>query len=183
MNANSISNQLRQLGIIVAAGLLLAIGASVASTLYLRINGPIYSQIVLGKDLVADILPPPAYVLEAYLEATLVVNNPADLKTHADRLAQLHKDYDDRRAYWQAANLPEALKQKLTVESDAEVQAFWKAVEGGVLPALARGDEPAARGPICLSWRSYSQPDALRVPHPVDEGRRLDRARRRAFRC
>ena len=161
MNANSISNQLRQLGIIVAAGLLLAIGASVASTLYLRINGPIYSQIVLGKDLVADILPPPEYVLEAYLETTLVVNNPADLKTHADRLVQLHKDYDDRRAYWQAANLPDGLKHKLTVESDGEVQAFWKAVEGGVLPALARGDDAAARTAYVAASKAYGRHRAI----------------------
>ncbi len=161
MNANSISNQLRQLGVIVAAGLLLAIGASVASTLYLRINGPIYSQIVLGKDLVADILPPPEYVLEAYLETTLVVNNPADLKAHADRLAQLHKDYDDRRAYWQAAKLPDGLKHKLTVESDAEVQAFWKAVEAGVLPALARGDEPAARIAYAAASKAYGRHRAI----------------------
>ncbi|MFZ3045831.1 MAG: hypothetical protein WA151_07945, partial [Desulfatirhabdiaceae bacterium] len=33
----------------------------------LRVNGPVYEQIVEGKDLIADILPPPEYIMEAYL--------------------------------------------------------------------------------------------------------------------
>ena len=35
----------------------------------LTVNGPIYQRIVLGKDLVADILPPPEYILEPYVPA------------------------------------------------------------------------------------------------------------------
>ena len=31
------------------------------------INGPLYNEIVNNKDLVVDILPPPEYILEAYL--------------------------------------------------------------------------------------------------------------------
>ena len=44
----------------------------VASTLFafntlarLKVNGPIYKEIVLQKDLLADILPPPEYLIEA----------------------------------------------------------------------------------------------------------------------
>src|SRR5262245_6999533 len=33
----------------------------------LVINGPYYAQLVQMKDLVADILPPPAYIIETYL--------------------------------------------------------------------------------------------------------------------
>ena len=50
----------------------------------LNIGGWVDSQIALSKDLVADILPPPAYVIEAYLEATLALQDPAGLK----RIAQ-----------------------------------------------------------------------------------------------
>lgn len=34
-----------------------------------KVNGPAYNQIVLGKDLIADILPPPQYIIESYLVA------------------------------------------------------------------------------------------------------------------
>ena len=32
-----------------------------------RVGGPVYEQISSGKELIADILPPPAYIIEAYL--------------------------------------------------------------------------------------------------------------------
>lgn len=32
-----------------------------------EVNGPIYHDIVRGKDLVADVLPPPNYIIESYL--------------------------------------------------------------------------------------------------------------------
>ena len=34
-----------------------------------KVNGPLYRQIVEGKDLIADILPPPEYIIESYLTA------------------------------------------------------------------------------------------------------------------
>src|SRR4051812_23098309 len=33
----------------------------------LKINGPMYHDIVQSKDVIADILPPPEYILESYL--------------------------------------------------------------------------------------------------------------------
>ena len=38
------------------------------------IYGPAYRKIVLMKDLIADILPPPAYIIESYLTALRVVD-------------------------------------------------------------------------------------------------------------
>lgn len=34
-----------------------------------KVHGPYYQQIVQGKDLIADILPPPEYIIESYLTA------------------------------------------------------------------------------------------------------------------
>ena len=64
------------------------------------INSFHYGQIIRAKDLVADVLPPPAYLLESYLEANLAVRESADLDTHVAALAKLKKDYNDRHAFW-----------------------------------------------------------------------------------
>ena len=32
-----------------------------------KVNGPLYERIVQSKDLIADILPPPEYIIETYL--------------------------------------------------------------------------------------------------------------------
>lgn len=135
---------------IIAFGLALVIGftAVVATGNYalreLKIGGPLYSEIKLGNDLVADILPPPAYVLEAYLEATLAMREPDQVASHGERLVQLRKDYEDRKAYWSASDLMPELKTALVSKSDAEVQTFWKLVADELLPALKAKDSSNA---------------------------------------
>lgn len=53
-------NRFRSLLACIVAGLLL-FGALAAWTLEtLRVNSPLYGRIVQGKDLIADILPPPS---------------------------------------------------------------------------------------------------------------------------
>jgi len=141
---------------IVAFGIVLAIGftAVVSTSLYalreLKVGGPLYSDIKLGNDLIADILPPPEYIIEAYLEATLAMREPDQLAAHGDRLVQLRKDYDERKAFWVTSTLGADLKTALVSKSDAEVQKFWKLLSDQLLPALKAKDTAAAE-------RAYAQ--------------------------
>lgn len=141
---------------IIAFGIVLAIGftAVVSTSLYalreLKVGGPLYSDIKLGNDLIADILPPPEYVIEAYLEATLAMREPDQLAAHGERLVQLRKDYDERKAYWTASSLSADLKTALVQKSDAEVQKFWRILSDQLLPALKGKDMTGAE-------RAYAQ--------------------------
>ena len=110
----------------------------------LRVGGPLYGKIKLGSDLIADILPPPEYVIEAYLEATLALRDPSSLSARRARLSELHRDYDDRRDYWRKSDLDAGLKKRLTEQSDADVQRFWKASEQELLLALESKNAAAA---------------------------------------
>ena len=125
-------------------GLATLVGISNWALNDLRIGGPLYGKIKLGNDLVADILPPPEYVIEAYLEATLAMRDPSSVAVRRKRLAELHKDYDDRREYWRKSDLDDALKRKLIEQSDADVQRFWKAAERDLLLALESRNATAA---------------------------------------
>ncbi len=142
-------------GLFVVVSLAAVVGASTLALRQLKVGGPVYQRIVAGKDLVADILPPPLYVVEAFLEAKELVDNPSELKEHKARLTQLHKDYDDRRAYWQAAAIPDDLKELLTVRSDVEAQKFWSEVETGVIPAANRGDKAAEAEALAQAGAGY----------------------------
>lgn len=126
-------------GIILVLGLAAVIGTSTYTVQHIKVGGPLYDKIKLGNDLVADILPPPEYVIEAYLEATLAIREPASLAERRERLTQLRKDYDERREFWSKSDLDPALKSLLVGKSDSEVRQFWKAIEEGLLPALAAG--------------------------------------------
>ena len=151
-----ISGLINSFGVIVAVGTLAValIGAGIADQI--RIGGALYNKIKDGNDLVADILPPPEYVIEAYLEATLALDKGKPLADSKVRLAQLHKDYDDRRAYWQKSDLSPALVEKLTKKSDDQVRVFWSSVEGQLLPALERGDRPAAETAYARATKAYA---------------------------
>lgn len=86
--------------IAVFAGVLIDFGLYSARTrAQVQIGGPYYAQIVLGKDLVADILPPPAYIIEAYLLCYEAANtSSADERAKAlARLAQAEKEYRERQ--------------------------------------------------------------------------------------
>jgi methyl-accepting chemotaxis protein len=144
--------------LVTATGLAAVVFTGIYALSDVKIGGPLYDQIKLGNDLVADILPPPEYVIEAYLEATLALNNPAELATRRERLAQLKKDYDERREFWSKSDLDPAIKAKLVDQSHREVQRFWQAVEQVFLPALAKADTTAAA-------KSYSEITAAYQAH------------------
>ena len=140
----TISSAIVGFGLVLVVGFTAIVSTSVYALRELKIGGPLYSEIKLGNDLVADILPPPAYVLEAYLEATLAMREPDQLAKHGERLVQLRKDYEDRKAYWAASNLAPELKTALVSRSDAEVQKFWKLIADELVPSLKAKDSGKA---------------------------------------
>ncbi|WP_298883307.1 methyl-accepting chemotaxis protein [uncultured Bradyrhizobium sp.] len=154
----SLSSAIIAFGIVLAIGFAVVVATSLYALRELKVGGPLYSDIKLGNDLIADILPPPEYVIEAYLEATLAMREPDQLAIHGERLVQLRKDYDERKAYWTASRLSTDLKTALVSKSDAEVQKFWKLLSDQLLPALKAKDAAA-------SERAYAQLKAAYTAH------------------
>ncbi|HRH76101.1 MAG TPA: hypothetical protein PK129_02045, partial [Cellvibrionaceae bacterium] len=59
----------------------------------LQVSGPTYQKVVQGKDLVADVLPPPAYIIEANLLAhQLAFVTSSEQKTLLSQVEQLQRD-------------------------------------------------------------------------------------------
>ncbi|WP_395459221.1 methyl-accepting chemotaxis protein [Azospirillum melinis] len=143
-------------GVVVTLGFLAVVVTGALAIRELKVGGPIYQRIVLGKDLIADILPPPEYVIEAYLEATLAMNDPASVEQRRGRLAQLRKDYDERHEYWLKESFEPSLLTQLTRTSHTPVMRFWTEVETKFLPALARKDEAAARASYAIIAEAYA---------------------------
>jgi len=84
----------------------------------IRMGGPIQLKAQQTSHLVADVLPPPAYVIEAYLESTLLLRNPADEAGAANRLAKLHDDYRTRLDLQAAAFKFERRVREVSVAHD-----------------------------------------------------------------
>lgn len=159
----SLSSAIFAFGIVLALGFAAVVSTGLYALKELKVGGPLYSDIKLGNDLIADILPPPEYIIEAYLEATLAMREPDQLAAHGERLVQLRKDYDERKAFWVTSSLATDLKTALVSKSDAEVQKFWKASDQ-LLPALKARDTAA-------SERVYAQlKDAYTAHRAIIDG-------------
>jgi len=114
----------------------------------LKVNGHVYRQIVAGKDLIADVLPPPDYIIESYLVSFLLLQSIDD-EQEVKRLSVymtkiLKNDYFARHAYWvdDTYYLPEEpdIKNAMLVSSYEPAVAFYEVVEKAFLPAVANKD-------------------------------------------
>jgi methyl-accepting chemotaxis protein len=99
----TIARALNTFGLAVVLGCLIIAGAATYSLQQLRVGGSAYTNMIAGKDLVADVLPPPLYVIEAYLNAIQMVDEKVSLDEARARFAPLRKDFSDRRAFWAAS--------------------------------------------------------------------------------
>jgi len=144
-------------GLLLITGCLAVGGGWYYALSKLRVGGPIYTSIILSKDLIADILPPPEYIIEAYLETTLALNEPASIPARREKLNVLKKDYLSRHEYWKGAGGNEDIVRLLTIKADAPAQAFWSMLETDFLPALEAGELEKARAVYVRLTELYGQ--------------------------
>jgi len=123
----TIARLLLTFAVVVVIGLATSIGLQSYTLSQLKVNGPVYDGIVDGKDLVADTLPPPLYLVETYMLASEAVLDPTKADAAASKIERLAADYAQRREYWQQSELPQALKAKLSGDVLIKGDAFWAA--------------------------------------------------------
>ena len=142
MRRLTISRLLVLFGSIVTLGLAVSIGVQTAALTELKVGGPVYTEIANGKDLIADILPPPLYVIEAYMLANETVLHPELLETNRAKTKDLKTAFDDRKEFWKTARLDEQLRAKLENEVVPAGEAFWVALSA-YDAALSKGEKPS----------------------------------------
>ncbi len=145
----------------IGGGLLLMLFSALIAGHYIqkiRVGGPIQSDLQLTSDLVADILPPPAYLIESYLEISLLQQDAARLAKARARLATLRSEYRARQLFWSEASIDPSLRKALTDDSARPGDAFWTEIDGRFLPAVNAGDRAAADA-------SYRRATALYAAH------------------
>jgi len=115
----------------------------------LRIHGNLYNQIVMSKDLIADVLPPPGYIIESYLDVLQLVDETDSAKTNYffSELKRLQTDYNDRHEFWINEKLLEqgALRDAMLKGAYDPAIQFYDIVFNKFIPALQRGDREYAK--------------------------------------
>jgi methyl-accepting chemotaxis protein len=104
----------------------------------LKINGSLYLKIIEGKDLVADILPPPEYIIESYLTVFEMTNNDSDdkLNQYIQYFDKLQKEYYNRHEYWTKVLEPGDIRNLMLESAYNPADRFYSMVKGQLVPLL-----------------------------------------------
>jgi methyl-accepting chemotaxis protein len=127
---------------LVAAGFALYGAWSFKTLKELQVNGPLYGDIVQMKDLVADVLPPPAYIVESYLVVLQLATNAnvSERPALIEHLKKLRSEYVARQEFWQQQKLAPSLADPLLKDAYEPGTMFFRIAFNEFVPALQRDE-------------------------------------------
>jgi methyl-accepting chemotaxis protein len=126
--------------LILAMAILFAISWRTVN--HTSIGSEAYTNIVMAKDLTADILPPPLFVVESYMEMLEVSrkNDPGQVAKAIETIKSREADFAERKAVW-AKDFPDGeMKDVLLTELCPLGEKFYAAFNDKFAPALKAGD-------------------------------------------
>jgi methyl-accepting chemotaxis protein len=112
----------------------------------IEVNGPVYQRIIEGKNLIADILPPPEYILESFLTLLQLQNetDPEKRGVLIEKVRRLRKAYYERYEFWRKTLPDGPMKDIIAKKSHEPVVAFYEKFENEFLPAVFSNDRNRA---------------------------------------
>ena len=146
--------------------MLLVAGALLVATRPILVNGPVYRGIKSNQDLVADMLPPPEYIIETYLTSFQLLHetDPALRDTLVAKCRSLHREYEDGHRRWQQSLDQGEMATAMLKDSYDPAIRFFATLEKEFLPSVLSGDLDRATRIL----RTRLKPDYLEHRQAVD---------------
>jgi ABC-type transporter Mla subunit MlaD len=130
-----------------------------------KVNGPYYGQIVEMKDVLADILPPPEFIIESYLvsyklaEAVETKQPSTTINELVENLRSLESVYHQRHAYWDEKLAEGKIRASLMESTHEPAMEFFRVSNEQFIPACLANDGPKAetllRGVLTSLYESH----------------------------
>ena len=143
LNNLTIRQRVILLVILSSLGFLILGGWSFKTLRELQVNSPLYQRIVQGKDLVADILPPPEYIIESYL-VTLEMATEEDKQQKLqmiNRFKKLFEEFQTRHEYWiKQTALDNEIADLVLNRGYRAATSFYQTAFGEFIPAIEKND-------------------------------------------
>ena len=129
---------------LLVGALLVAAGLTWTAVRALTSLGDQANRVFAAKDVTADILPPPMYLIETRLVASLALEGFIDPPTAQQQIRRLRDEYQTRVRFWQA-NPPYGLEAQLLGPQHRAAGELLAAMESRFVPRLMAGDRAGAR--------------------------------------
>jgi methyl-accepting chemotaxis protein len=129
---------------VTGASFIVLAAANLYSTRHYQVHGTAYTDIVQGKDLIADILPPPGFVVEAYLNALQMQGASTTQRAELmRRFSETRKEFQDRHDLWKKSSIDADTKAEMAAAYSSGIDFYDKA-ESAYLPAIESGNAEKA---------------------------------------
>ena len=151
-----------QFGMIIAvlmAGFIAFAVIAVMTIERLKVNGPTYREVVQAKDLIADVLPPPMYIVEANLLAHELVraSSAASRDRLVSGLTRLEKEFAGRLEFWRGQPIPSSIRKALADSAVPPAQRFFDIGRTKLIPAVVASDASGANVALAQMGVQYEQ--------------------------
>jgi methyl-accepting chemotaxis protein WspA len=112
-----------------------------------RVKGVLYDEIILGNDLIADILPPPQYIIESFLLTLQLIEeqDPAEITRLIERGNELRIEYENRQEHWKRTLAKDTMGDLMTVTASRAALEFYRLRDGEFVNAIRADDREQAR--------------------------------------
>lgn len=141
----SIRSKLTILVAVPLLGMLLFAAIALTTLSSARVGGPQAQRVTETQDFIADILPPPLYLVESRLVVLeLYSAKGPDVRTRLEQLTKLETEFNARGEFWAKEMDDERTKDVLFNKSIPAGKDFWRVVNEQVKPAAQRGDSAGA---------------------------------------
>jgi len=161
----SVARKLAALGVIAVAALVVFAAVALNTLSSVRIGSDRYQEIYDNNVLLADVLPPPAYLVEANLVAHQIVEagrrgDTATVEQLAAYAGDLRIQFEDRVTFWLQNRVVDADTRALLTDTGAEpARTFLDLLDTELVPAVRAGDAEAASeildGPMDEAYRQH----------------------------
>lgn len=128
--------------VIFAAGFSLFALFSYVAMNSIKINGDLYHEIVQTKDLIADVLPPPEYIIETRLVSLemLQTKNADELSELIKTIKRLQDEYENRHKYWVDNLHHEKIRPLMIDNAYVPALKYYEILEKKYIPAIQSGN-------------------------------------------
>jgi len=137
----TIRSRIRWMVAFLIFALLATCAVSLYSLQYLRIGGPLAVNLARGNELIADVLPPPKYIVEPHLLVQQLVRetDPVVINRLIGDIDRLETQFRVRTEYWNARALSPQIAEQLNVRSTKAANEYFDTLNRSVLPQVRAG--------------------------------------------
>ncbi len=166
----SATQKLLFLGGVYLAGYLIAGWMTYTTINQVAIKSQHYEQIIKTKDLSADVLPPPLFIIESYSTVLQMFEStePAEQDELVKHYKKLRSEFTERLEFWSANLKDQVVRSELVNHVEKPAGEFYSLVDREVLPLLAKNEHIKARDTLIPKLTRVFNEHRASIDHVVE---------------